>query len=221
MASSSVPASPGDPANAAPQTANDHFAAVFGQSDPEAIRRAYLREEAYVKAVGIMNYLYFIFFGAFSAYYVGIALLHRSGKVSAAWSVQPGWIALESNGCVMAILALAAGYGFRRLKHWALRVEAFFVLCCLFYMPLSIFAYSQPMGIGYLAAGISLMSALLVPLLNLWDVRKSRLFTPEYRRVVAMTTGVRVRARLPWELKIPAILLMVLYLIICSYMAAR
>jgi hypothetical protein len=42
-------------------------------------------------------------------------------------------------------------------------------------------------------------------------------FIPEYRRVIAMTPGVRVRARLPWELKIPMIVLLVLYLISCAY----
>ena len=175
--------------------------------------------------MGLVNYFYVIYFGGFSFYFTSFTYLHMIGEVNAPWSVRAGWLAFQADLWVTAALALVAGFGFRRLKPWALWVEALVVLCCLAHLPASIFAYSifdysTPMGLGYVAAGVSLTAALLVPLLNLLDSIRSDVLSPEYRRVIAATPGVRVRAKLPWELKLPALLFLAIYLVICTFMAA-
>ena len=167
--------------------------------------------------MGQGNYLYALLFGASGAYLIRLAFLHVSGEISAEWVVRPGWIALQAISCTMAALALAAGYGFRRLEPWALRVEACFVLCYLIYFPLYIFASSRTMSLSELASGVLAFTALLVPLIDLFDMRKSDVFTPEYRSIVAATPGVRVKAKLPWPLKLLALALLVIAAIIYAF----
>lgn len=209
MASASAPAPLGDPAHPDIAPPDAGLAAVFGQADPKAIRRAHLRDESYARAVGLTNHLYAVLFVAYDAYLLAMTFLHLSGRIIAPWSVRPGWVALQVNFALMALLAAIAGRGFRRLRPWALRVEALFVLCFLIQWPLSIIAYSRPMGVGYFAGGVALLAAFLVPLINLWDVRDSLVFSPEYRRVIAAMPGLRVRAKLPWELKLLMLVLFV------------
>lgn len=209
MASPSPPAPPDDLANPGSEAADEDLAAVFGETDPKAIRRTLLREESYLKAVGKVNYVYAVLFVAYDAYYLYWTFLHLSGKANAPWSIRPGWVAYQVNFCVMAVLALIAGYGFRRLKPWALQVEALFVLCFLMQWPISIVAYSKPPGLGYFAGGVLLLAAFLVPLINLWDVRESLVLSPEYGRVIAATPGARAKEKLSWELKLLMLVLFV------------
>lgn len=209
MASPSLPSLPDDLGNSGSVAADEDFAAIFGESDPKAIRRAHLRDESYLKAVGKVNYLYAVLFVAYDACFLYWTVRHLSGKSIAPWSVRPGWLALQANFGIMAVLSLLAGYGFRRLKPWSMPVEALFVLCFLIQWPLSIIAYSKPPSLGYFAGGVLLLAAFLVPLINLWDVRGSLVLTPGYGRVVATTPGVRVKAKLSWELKLMMLVLFV------------
>ena len=220
MASPSYPSSPGESTNLAPVSASDDLAIPTGLSDPEAIQRTHLREEAYAKTVGKVNYLYALLFGASGAYLIHLAFLHVSGEISAAWVVRPGWIAVQAVACMIAALALAAGHGFGRLEPWALRVEACFVLCYLIHLPLYIFASSRPMSLGELASGVVACTALLVPLIDLFDLRKSEVFTPEYRSIVAATPGVHIKAKLSWQLKLLMLALLVIAVIIYAFTAA-
>jgi hypothetical protein len=189
---------------------DEGVAAVFGESNPKVIRKAHLREESYLKAVGKVNYVYAFLFVAYDAFFLYWTVGHLSGKINAAWSVRPSYVALQANFGIMAVLSLIAGYGFRRLKPWAMQVEALFVLCFLIQWPLFIIAYSEPPSIGYFAGGVLLLSAFLVPLINLWDVRQSPVMSPEYGRVIAATPGVRIRGRLSWELELMMLVLFVL-----------
>jgi hypothetical protein len=210
MARPSVPAPPDDRANPGSVAADEGFAAVFGEAGPKAIRRAHLREESYLKAVGKVNYVYAVLFVAYDAFFLYWTVRHLSGKLVAPWSIRPGYLALQANFGIMAVLSLIAGYGFRRLRPWAMRVEALFVLCFLIQWPLFIVAYSEPPGLGYFVGGVLLLAAFLVPLINLWDVRQSPVITPEYRRVIEATPGARIRGRLPWELELIMLVLFVL-----------
>ncbi len=184
---------------------------------PEALRKTHANKEAYVKAVGAVNYFYAIFFGLGAAYFVHFTVSHVSGTISASWSVRPGWLALQADLCLTAIVALIAGVGLRHLTPWALGAESLFVLCLVAQMPLAIFAYSKQMDIGDLTGGIALLMAFLAPLINLWDVRKSVLFSPAYRHAVESTPEVSVGAKLPWELALSAIGFFVLYLLIGAF----
>ena len=163
-----------------------------------------------MKAVGVVNGFYGCLFGFYAIGVIRFTVLHLFGRISAPWCVRPGWIALQVNSSFAVPLALAAGYAFYRLKPWALRIESLFLLCYSVQWPLSIFAYSKPTSLGEFIGGLLLVTAFLVPFINLWDVRKSAVFTPEYRRVIAATPGVRVRPKLPWELKLAMLVLLVL-----------
>lgn len=209
MVSTSVPDPPGAPADRGPSSDDADLAAVFGPSDPETIRRTHLRDESYLKAVGRANYLYALFFGAGVVYFMRLTFLQLSGRINAPWSIRPAWIAYEANGGVLALTALVAGYGFRRLRRWAMAAEGLFVVSFLVGLPLSILAQSRPPAAGEFVGEVLLMAAFLVPMINLWDVRRSGVFAPQYRRVVAATPGVRVVARLSWELKLVMLVLFV------------
>lgn len=210
MASPSLPAPPDDLANPGSLAEDDDLAAIFGESDPKAIRRAHLREESYLKAVGKVNYVYAILFVAYDAFFLYWTVQHLSSKLIAPWSVRPGYLALQANFAIMAVLSLIAGYGFRRLKPWAMQVEALFVVSFLIQWPLLIIAYSKPPSIGSFVGGVLLTAAFLVPLINLWDVRRSPVITPEYGRVIAATPGARIRGRLSFELELMMLVLFVL-----------
>ncbi len=220
MSSSSVPSPIGDLTDLTSASGSEDLATLFGRPKLEEIRRTHAPEEAYLKAVGLVNYLYVILFGSSAAYLTWMTYSHLTGKVSAAWSVRSGWIAFQANLWVTALLALIAGFGFRRLKSWALWVEAWVVPCCLTLVPASVLAGYTVTTVGSIAAGCSLIAAFTAPLLNLLDSMGSSVLTPEYRRVIAATPGVHVRAKLPWALKLPALLFLAIYLIICTFMAA-
>ncbi len=208
MTSDSVPSPLGNPTNPIDPSAGEAPAASE-ESSPEAVRRAHLGEEAYVKAVGGVHYIYAVLFILHAGYFLRLTYLHLTGKISAPWSVRPGWIALQLDWCLVILLTLVAGYGFRRLKPWALWMEGLFVFTFLTIWPLSIFAYSRETSPSEFAGGVLLMAALLVPLIGLWDLRESILFTPAYGRAITATPHAEVRARLPLELKILTFLLIV------------
>ncbi len=182
--------------------------------NPEALRSAHASEEAYVKAVGAVNYFYAILLGLGAAYFICITVLHVSGSIGAAWSVRPGWLAFQADLCLTAIVALIAGVGLRHLTPWALGAESLFVLCLVALLPLGTFAYSKRLGIADLAGGVALVMAFLAPLIKLWDVRKSILFSKAYHRAVESTPETSVRGKVPWELTLSAIGFFVLYLLI-------
>jgi hypothetical protein len=218
MSSAPIPAPFDDPVNPTSVPLGADSATPLDESEAKTKRRAHSRDESYVKAVGRMNYLYALLFAVQAAWSIHFAYLHLSGAISADWSVQPRWLTFHVILCLTVILALVAGYGFRRLERWALGAEALFSVCALFVWAILVFASRKPSSFAAFAlefaGGIALMVALFAPLLNLWDVRKSTVFTTEYRRMIVATPSIRIRGRLPWELKIPAILFFVIFVIL-------
>jgi hypothetical protein len=201
--------------------ASEPVPAALDQPEPEALRRAHSRDEAYIKAVGRLNYLYAVLFILEGSYYLRFTYLYLSGAINAAWTVRPGWLAFQAACFLTAAFALFAGYGFRRLRRWALGAEVLFMYGALFVWVLSIVAARRPTSLPEFAGGLTLMTTLFAPLLNLWDVHRSFVFTPEYLRVISATPGMRIRERIPWAFKLPAIVSFVAFIMICVYVGIR
>jgi hypothetical protein len=186
---------------------------VLGRSDPETIRRTHLPEEAYSKAVGILNFFFATLCLAWATFLIAFAIRHGIGEISAPWALQPGWISIQVISSVMAVLAIFAGYGFTRLRWWALRVEAIFFVCLLIWAFLTFTHPPHEISLLDLLSGICFLLALTTPLINLWDVRNSVIFDREYQRVIDRTRQIRTRPKLPLELKVASVFFMTIYLI--------
>jgi hypothetical protein len=196
-----------DPNPFAPPRAD--FSDRSGSFDREAeeLRRAHVRDESYVKALTIINFIYFLLYGASAAYYEWILISHLNGRVSAPWIVRPGFVLLQSILCSMPVLALGAAVGFLRRKRWALVLELLFTVCLfLNWMLAPLVATKAPSVLEFIATGAFVL-AIAAPMLNVWDLRRSIVFAPEYDLAVAATPRVEVRPKLSGELKLITIVL--------------
>jgi hypothetical protein len=198
---------------ASPGGSLDH-AAALRDADVAAVRRAHLAEESYIKALGIVNYVYGFLFGASALCWLGLAILHASGRISAPWILRPGWVAVGVNQWISAILALGAGYGFRRLRRWALPAEMLLALCWLISWLLVFLVPSRPGAFLGILAIACFNIALAAPMLDLWDIRRSVVFDEDYRRIIAGTSTIRAGARLPRDHVLIAGLFLVLFIIL-------
>jgi hypothetical protein len=173
-------------------------AAAAGEPTAETVRRAHLAEESYVKALEIVNYFYGLLFALPTLALIGLAVLHATGAVSAPWISRPSWLAMIVVLSAIAILATLAGYGFHRLRRWALGTEALVGLCGLIWYFLWFLIPAQP-NLYQILMGTSFLLALAAPMLDLWDLRHSVLFDGDYRRIIAATPSLRATPRLPRE----------------------
>src|SRR5262249_55495824 len=154
---------------AIPDGSLDHAAAA-DEPTAETMRRAHLAEESYVKALEIVNYFYGILFAAPTLALIGLAALHAAGTVSAPWISRPSWLAMIVVLSAIAILASLAGYGFHRLRRWALGTEALVGLFALIWYFLWFLIPAQP-NLYQILMGTSFLLALAAPMLDLWDLR--------------------------------------------------
>jgi hypothetical protein len=212
--SSPPPFSPSDsPLNPPASTGQDAEHAA-PSDDPEVVRRAHLTEESYVKALGIINYIYFFLFGSSASYWLILAIQHATGRISAPWVLRPGWIAVITDLWITTILAGVAGYGLRRLRPWALVVEALFVLCWLIWYFLGFVVPTRQSSLLAIIGGTAFLVALAAPMLNLGEVRHSVIFDRDYRRIIKATPSIRARAKLPRELWLIAVLFLIVGLVL-------
>lgn len=218
MTSASMPHPHDEPSDPSAPTVGD-LSSEAALSDPVAIRKAHLREESYLKALGRVHLLYAVLFGLCTWYYARFAFLHLTRRINAPWSIRPDHIGLEAATAITAFLALAAAIGYLRLRRWALRLEVLFVLGFAVAVTLLVAVLPTTPVLGELAGEGLIFTALLVPLINLWDVRNSEVLDPSYRDVIRSSPGVRVRARLTWEIKLPMLVLGVAGLLIGAYSA--
>ncbi|MHB1558238.1 MAG: hypothetical protein ACYC61_12320 [Isosphaeraceae bacterium] len=218
MPGTSMPAPLDGPGSSPPLGTGEGTEAGSGGLDPESIRQAHRGDEAYVKGVGRLNVvfaLFFLFLISLQAYYL---VLHLRGQALAPWSVSPGWLAYDTVGAIVAVLALVAAYGMWRLRSWALRVEVLFVAGSLLHLLLAIVVPSRKIPVSEMVGMAMFLAGMLVPLVNLLDLGGSPIFTPEYREAVAATgKSVRVRARFPWAIKIPTLALILIALALLIY----
>ena len=208
-----------DPLNP-PESTGLHTGHCMSSDKPEAVRRSHLAEESYVKAMGILNYLYALFFGVAASAWLCIAIMNASGKVLAPWISQIGWIIYIINLWLMALLSFVAGFGFRRLRPWAIRIEAILSLCWLLSWLLAFVISSRIGPFSGILSAACIYLALATPMLNLWDVRRSVIFDRDYRRVIEETPSIRTRAKLPLELKLIAALFLIVSLVV-AYIGAK
>jgi hypothetical protein len=189
--------------------------------DPAVVRRAHLKDESYVKAVGIVNYLYSVLFAGAASYYLFLAFQHSAGRISAPWVLRPGWIALITVLWLMAISSGVAAYGLRRLRSWALLVEVLVALCWLIWYFLGFVVPTKQSSLLANIGGTALLIALASPMLNLWDARRSAIFGRDYRRVIAATPSIRASENLPLELWLVAALFLFVALVLICIGVAR
>lgn len=201
MTSASMPHPLGEPSDPSAPPAGE-LSTEAALSDPVAIRHAHLREESYLRALGKVHLLYAVLLGLGTFYYARFAVLHWLRRVSAPWSIRPDWLGLQAIMTITTLIALAVGIGYLRLRRWALRLEVLFLVGFAVYVALSVGCQSTIPALGELAGITLLHAALLVPLINLWDVRNSEVLDPSYRDVIRSSRGVRVRGRLTWEIKL-------------------
>ena len=104
---------------------------------------------------------------------------------------------------VLAIVAIFAGVGFRRLARWAFRFEAVLAVCWLMlWFVASFFFRPTPRPFSETLAFLFFCLALAAPMMNLLDFRSSPVLDPGYEAVVSATPHIRVRSKMPLEPKL-------------------
>lgn len=184
---------------------SDHWG--IGDPQAEALRRVHIQEESYVKALAIVNFVYVFWFGAVAANLEWILFAHLRGGVSAPWIVRPGYVAMQVVSCGLPIFALGAALGFFRRRSWALRFELLTALCLLLSFALDPLIRSTPTSALLFIASTALVAALAAPMLNVWDLRRSAVFTPEYALAVAATPHIKARPKLSVGLTLSTVVL--------------
>jgi hypothetical protein len=199
---------------APPVTQEDPW--TIGDPAAVAMRRENQKDEAFLKAMGILNYFYALFFGYSFAFNVSYPILYALRRMDAPWSIQPHWILPLVLNLLLTILAAVAGYGFRRLKPWAFRVEAILAICWLILWFTTSFYHHRtaPMWIAEVFVVLFLFLAFAAPMMNLLDLRHSVVVEPTYQTVIEATSHVRVRAKFPLEPKLVSG-----FLLVCAALA--
>ena len=152
--------------------------------------------------------------------WTSLALLDASGKVLTPGLSQISGIFYITNLWSMAMLSIIAGVGMRRLKPWAVRIESLLALSWLISWFLAFVVSSEINSFLHILSVAFTYLTLAPPLLNLPDVRRSIIFDREYTRVIDATPFIRVKPRLPLELKVASVLFLVLSSIL-DYLSAN
>jgi hypothetical protein len=173
-----------------------------GDRAATAVRVENQKDEAYLKAMGMINYVYALWFGSSFMFCLGYTICHLQGTILAPWSVEGRWVLAVVSYPVLTVLAVLAGFGFRRRRRWALRVEAILALWWLTLGFAIIFVAARPVPLLEMMVTTLFVLALCVPMMNLWDLGHSPVFDPQYESILAATAPIRIHARLPIELKI-------------------
>jgi hypothetical protein len=168
------------------------------ERDAESSRRSLSSTESYVKGVGIVNDIY----AWLLSFSIGLDLMFMAavaeGRVSAPWVTGPFHIAMMISYLIMAFLSFVAGFGPRRLRPWAQKVEAAFGLVYL-----ACFGATWLRDLRkelYLDAMVLALFSILwaAPMIHLWSIEATEVCSPSYKSVIDETSHIRVRARLPW-----------------------
>jgi hypothetical protein len=194
----------------------------WGMSDPEAeaLRRAHVQEESYVKALAIVNFAYFLLFGAMAANYAWILISHLRGRTNAPWIIRPGFVALQVIIYGMPILALGAACGFFMRKRWTLRFEFLLALCLFLDWALEPLIRSNPLPMLEFFAQTVMLLAVASPMLSVLDLKGSLIFDAEYTHAIESTPHIKVRPKLPLELKLIMGGFVVVFLVLLGFSTA-
>jgi hypothetical protein len=173
-----------------------------GDLELEAIRRANLTDEAYLKVLVRANVVIAAMMCAFGGYYLSFPVRHALGQINAPWVTKPNWMALYSLVVIMPFVSILAGYGLHRRKPWAIFVETVLVLNLLICWVFPLVNRDEPSPFMHFVAGAVFGLCVSTPFLNVWDLKDSAVFRSDYLQVVEATSHIRVKAKLPLSLRL-------------------
>lgn len=138
-------------------------------SEAEALRRKYIKHEASIRSVGILDYIGGVLFCLLGA---GVML---SDAVTRAMQTTQIMVAIGVVYFVIGVLSIIVGFGIRRLRPWA-HVTSIIL---------------SAIGLLELPVGTVIHAYILYLLVS----RKGRIiFTPRYAEIVAATPQVKYRS---------------------------
>ena len=176
----------------------------WGKGDPEleAIRRANLPEEAYLKMLVRANLGAAVLFGAAACYFLSFPIRHALGQIDAPWVYHPNWVVFFALLSAAPILSALGAYGLHRRKPWAIRVVSMLVFVYLIIWVFPLLNRATPAPVLHFVTGAVMALAVTIPFLNLWDLRHSAVLGRDYVRVMDATSYVRVKPKLPLSLRL-------------------
>jgi hypothetical protein len=191
-------------------------------SEAELVRRFYLSHEASVKSVGLLNYV----LGGFGLSMAVALLLMSLGLIANPPGPGDGAGPLQGFFLIFAALfygtfgavAVALGYGLRRLQVWArwttmvLSALALAYLLLMMVVVLAILPIPNP---AVVAALMGLAATILAYVLYLMISPKGGMvFSAEYRAVIARTPTIKARSSLIVKLLIGLLAFLSLFAVI-------
>ncbi len=190
-----------------------------GDLELEAIRRANLGDEAYLKIVVRANFVIAAMICAFGGYYLSFPVRRALGQIDAPWIAQPNWMVFYALLVLMPVLCILSGYGLHRRKTWALYVETLLVLALLIFWVFPLFNRDDPTPIMHFVVGAIFGLCVTTPFLNVWDLKNSAVYRSEYRHVIEATSYIRVKAKLPLSLRLMMGVFALVFLALGAYLA--
>jgi hypothetical protein len=190
-----------------------------GDLELEAIRRANLADEAYLKILVRANFVIAAMICAFGGYYLSFPIRHVLGQIDAQWVGKPNWIAFYGLLVIMPILSILAGYGLHRRKPWAILVETLVVLSLLIFWVFPLLNRDEPTPMMHFVVGAVFGLCVTTPFLNIWDLKDSAVFLSAYARVVKATSYIRVKPKLPLTLRLMMGAFALVFLGLAAYLA--
>jgi hypothetical protein len=176
------------------------FGELWGAGDPklETIRRAYLTEESYIKALVRWSLVPTVLSATQACYFLSYPVRFALGKINAPWVSEPIWVAVFALVIALPFLGILGAYGLHRRKRWALHIELLFVVGLLIFWVLPLFGrHSTPAPASEYILGWTYSLLMTMPFLNLIEIRNSLVLKNDYLRVMNATSYIRVKPELP------------------------
>ncbi len=190
-----------------------------GDLEMEAIRRANLADEGYLRFLVRANFKIAAIICAFGGYYLSFPVRHALGQIDAPWIAKPNWMGFYALLVLMPVLSILSGYGLHRRKPWAFSVETLLVLTLLIFWVFPLLNREDPTPIMHFVVGAIFGLCVTTPFLNVWDLKDSPVFRSEYRQVIEATSYIRVKAKLPLSLKLMMGAFALVFLGLSAYLA--
>jgi hypothetical protein len=176
----------------------------WGTGDPEceAIRRANLTDEAYLKALVRGNLVFAAFFGWCAIYHLSFPVRNAIGQISAPWATKPNWTVFYALEAAIPVLGILGAYGLARRKPWAIFVQMLLVLDLLIFWVFPCINRDEPTPVLQFVFGAVFALFLITPFLNVLDLRDSVVFGSDHLRVIDATSYIRVKPKFPLSLRL-------------------
>ena len=183
----------------------------------EAIRRAHLTEESYIKALVRWSLVPTVLSAIQACYFLSYAVRHALGVINAPFVSDPIWLAILTLLVALPVLGILGAFGLQRRKRWALRVEMLFVVGLLIFWVLPLLnRRPTPAPASEYFLGWTYALLMTIPFLNLVEIRNSFVLESDYLRVMDATSYIRAEPKLPLLLKLIMVALGLLLIAILS-----